>query len=279
MTVALLLPAPALYFVAALARRRDVPRRVKARMIAWSLGPAMLLAGPWYLENAGDTVRFSIHAAQYNLLAEGKIRLHADRRPPGLPGRRSGRLALDGGPAGRRGGGGARSPSTTRGRGGETSPGASAATELSRITLLGVAGGAAVLMTTPHFDPRFLLPAWPALAVCGSGWLGRAIAPAPRVLGGLAVALLVIGVGISATRLLLEPRTATSWDAAAMIDELVARHGVRRIGQVGDSPGWNVCKTGLVNELRHSPADCESRTTSRGAPPRSWPASPPGSTP
>jgi hypothetical protein len=122
-------------------------------------------------------------------------------------------------------------------------------------------------MTTPHFDPRFLLPAWPALAICGSGWLGRAIAPAPKILGGLAVAVLVIGVGISATRLLREPRTETPWQLAALIDELVARHGVRRIGQVGDSPGWNVCKTGLVNELRANPADCDvSHNLSRCSP-------------
>ncbi|QDV38965.1 Dolichyl-phosphate-mannose-protein mannosyltransferase [Tautonia plasticadhaerens] len=269
MTVALLLPAPGLYFAVALARR-DFPRSAKARAWAWILAPCLAIAGPWYAENAGDAVRFSARAARYNLLAEGRAdSTPIDHRLSLLAGDLAGWAVLAGmavvvaaaaAVRARRGG----PDGEGSGRPGPSPP---AASELSRITLLGLAGGGAVLLFTPHFDPRFLLPAWPALAVCASGWLVRGIAPAPRALGGLVVASLLLGVGISGMRLLREPRTTTCWEVGALIDELVDRHGARRIGQVGDSPGWNVCKTGLVNELRDDPADCDvSHNLSRLSP-------------
>jgi hypothetical protein len=41
-----------------------------------------------------------------------------------------------------------------------------------------------------------------------------------------------------------------------MIDQLVSRYGVAVLANVGNCADWNVCKTGLINELRDNPNDC-----------------------
>ena len=116
--------------------------------------------------------------------------------------------------------------------------------------------GTAILLIPAYFDPRFLLPIWPGLAVVLGGRLGRLIsggAPAPAA---VACGLLGLGLVLSAGRLAREGETTTYWATARLIDRLVAEHRVATIGNVGNSADWNVCKTGLVNELRPTPADC-----------------------
>ena len=52
------------------------------------------------------------------------------------------------------------------------------------------------------------------------------------------------------------PAITTYWNTAALIDELVREYGISTLGNVGNCAEWNVCKTGLINELRDQPANC-----------------------
>ena len=53
-----------------------------------------------------------------------------------------------------------------------------------------------------------------------------------------------------------QPSNQTYWRTASLIDHLVSEYGVATLGNVGNRIDWNVCKTGLINELRDKPADC-----------------------
>jgi hypothetical protein len=124
--------------------------------------------------------------------------------------------------------------------------------ELSAASVL---SGALILLIPSYFDPRFLLPAWPSLAIC----LGARFARAGGRSGVKVVivhAALAACVVPAACRLAGEGETATHWAAARLIDDLVARYGVATIANAGNAPDWNVCKTGLINELTATPGDC-----------------------
>ncbi|MEW4570632.1 glycosyltransferase family 39 protein [Tautonia sp. JC769] len=250
-TVVLLLTAPMIGFAAALARR-EVPRVVKARVWLWILVPALAIAAPWYAEHGESAVRFALRASQYNLLAEGR----ADSTPIGH------RLMglgedLAGWPAlGVVAALAVVALRSSAGRRDDSSESRKPNVAFERITLLGLGCGAAILMFPPHFDARFLLPAWPALAVCAAGWIRASIAEAPAIGKGLVYAALGVGLVSSCLSLHREPRTTTYWAAGQLIDDLVDRCGIRTLGNIGDGPDWNVCKTGFLNELRADPASC-----------------------
>ncbi len=53
-----------------------------------------------------------------------------------------------------------------------------------------------------------------------------------------------------------EPSFTTYWQTPGMIDDLVKRYGVSNLLNVGNCAAWNVCKTGLMNELRDDPGSC-----------------------
>ena len=75
--------------------------------------------------------------------------------------------------------------------------------------------------------------------------------------GGIAVgAALAASLAAAVVGLVREPVSTTCWDLRGLIDELVLRHGVSTLANVGNTEGWNVCKTGLINELRENPDDC-----------------------
>jgi hypothetical protein len=250
-TVVLLLTAPMIWFAAALARL-DVPRLVKVRVWFWVLVPALAIAAPWYTGHGASAVRFALRASQYNLLAEGR----ADSTPIG---QRLMSLGEDlaGWPTlgvvaalvlvGLR---------SSAGRRDDPSESRRTNVAFERITLLGLGCGAVILMFPPHFDARFLLPAWPALAVCAGGWIRAPLAGAPAIGKGLVYATLGVGLVSSCVSLHREPRTTTHWAAGQLIDDLVDRYGIRTLGNIGDGPDWNVCKTGFLNELRADPASC-----------------------
>src|SRR4029077_12765227 len=77
-----------------------------------------------------------------------------------------------------------------------------------------------------------------------------------------AVPRLLIGVGFAVSlacataAVAREPLFPTYWKTTALIDDLVNRFGVSNLLNVGNCAGWNVCKTGLMNELRDQPGDC-----------------------
>jgi hypothetical protein len=77
-----------------------------------------------------------------------------------------------------------------------------------------------------------------------------------------AIPRLLIGVGFlaslafAAAAVAREPLFPTYWKTTGLIDDLVKRFGVSNVLNVGNCAGWNVCKTGLMNELRDEPGNC-----------------------
>ena len=118
------------------------------------------------------------------------------------------------------------------------------------MTAASLTGATVVLMVPSYFDTRFLLPLWPAVSVALGGPIARLVAGLGFVPRALAGAALAASVSISAIGLAREPVAPTHWSAARLIDQLVSRHGVSSLATVGNIETWNVCKTGLINELR-----------------------------
>ena len=247
LTAALIFPVPGLLTLVLLVRRLGASKASK--LMVWSTAALLLFAGPWYVENGPEAVRFAGFSSRYNLAALGSSDVVG-------PGERLVALARDiagwpllGAAAIAAVGMAWRRPSEISDRSGVAAD----------YWVLAVAGGvssALILLVPAYFDPRFFLPAWPALAVgCGAllargGW-DRGWLSAVAVTG-----LLGLGILQSADRLASEPRTTTFWAARSLIDDLVRRHGVANIYNVGNCRDWNVSKTGLINELRPDPTDC-----------------------
>ena len=125
------------------------------------------------------------------------------------------------------------------------------------LAWLGAAIGVGVLVFPAYFDTRFALPIWPVLAVA----IGSSLSPRLSRLPALPQAFLGLGFGGSllcaaAGAVGREPSFPTYWKTAALIDELVDRFGVSNVVNVGNCAAWNVCKTGLMNELRDDPGNC-----------------------
>jgi Dolichyl-phosphate-mannose-protein mannosyltransferase len=254
LTVALLLPAPFLALVVLHTRRHGLGRRAASLVLA-ALVPVAVVAGPWYVRNGRAAVRFAVFSARYSQVAEARTdEIPATARlsdlgaqVPGWP--MLGVAALGGLAAWRaRAGGGTIHEEPGRG-----------ARDFNWLALLGAAGGAAVLLRTSYFDPRFLLPIWAALAVVVGITLGRtsvATGLGPRAMTTLAAVLVVLGLHGAITGLIREPTRPTFWAARGLIDEMVDRYSVTTIGNLGNCAEWNVCKTGLINELRSNPGGC-----------------------
>ena len=129
-------------------------------------------------------------------------------------------------------------------------------TTFSRMAWLGALIAAGILLYPGYFDTRFLLPIWPVIAVD----LGRRcsvmlprLERVPRIIlaGGLTASL--IAACIAVVRV---PTIPTYWKTSDLIDALVREHGISNLGNLGNCAEWNVCKTGLINELRDQPASC-----------------------
>ncbi len=126
----------------------------------------------------------------------------------------------------------------------------------TRMAWLGAGIAAAVLLIPAYFDTRFLLPIWPVLAVA----IGASVHSQlfrlpviPKTLLGLGLAGSLLFAFSSVAR---EPSFATYWETTRLIDHLVGRYGVSNLVNVGNCAAWNVCKTGLMNELRADPGSC-----------------------
>jgi hypothetical protein len=236
--------------------RRDSDRRLRLRVLCWATLTCLAVAAPWYVRNAASAVRFASYSSRFNLVAEGQthvtsggerlVRILADL--PGWP------LAAILGIVGccmsvkRRQSAGIKVEGCFE----ADSPSA----HFRILTVASLLTMTAVLMIPPYFDTRFLLPIWPPLAVVLGGVFAKvfgAIALRSRALigAGLAVSLTASVIG-----LVHEPTSTTCWAAQELIDRLVGRHGVASLANVGNIAEWNVCKTGLINELRKNSADC-----------------------
>lgn len=266
MTVPLLLAGPFVAFIVLYLGRHGLDRRAATTLATILLGLASV-AGPWYGRNGRAAVEFARYSSRYNIEAEGRSdRVSTPDRLTALAGQVAGwpnlaMLAIGAGVWLSRRTASSLDPDRPEAEGRRTScrPGADFA-----ILASAALGCGAIGLTIPtYFDPRFLAPAWPAMAVALAGLL----APRGRCVSIAAVLVLGAGASWSFAALRHEPRTTTYWAARDLIDEMVERHGVHRLGNVGDTGDWNVCKTGLVNELRPVPGDCHVlQDLSRAAP-------------
>jgi 4-amino-4-deoxy-L-arabinose transferase-like glycosyltransferase len=250
LTVALLLPGPAIVFCILYYRRHRLDR-FTIRLFLWVLMPVLAFAAPWYVRNGRDAIEFARFSAHYDITALGRadgtpklerLWLLGDRLA-GWP-----LLALAGVAV-------TVAVVDRRGRI-ERRQSASAGHDFAVLSVTGAVSGALILLGPSYFDPRFLAPIWPPLAVCLVSELWKLHARRPRVATAATSVALVAGLMLSTHRLRDEPRTVTYWQTRRLIDELVTRHGASVIANLGDSRDWNVCKTGLINELRDNPGDC-----------------------
>ena len=242
LTVALLLPGPAIVFgILVLVRRRTTSVVSCSCLSAIVLG-LFLIAGPWYARNGRIAVEFARFSSRYNIEAEGRSdqariaeRLAAiGSQVIGWPNLAVLVVVAAAGLARRK------------------LPG-----DFAMLAMASMGVGTIGLLIPTYFDPRFVAPAWPVMAVAMSGGLVAIGRGRSKWIGlCLGFSLLAIGSAWSAVELVNEPGTKTYWAGRELIDELVARYGVRSIGNVGDTGDWNVCKTGLMNELRPHPEDC-----------------------
>ena len=231
-------------------------RSLRQRALGWAIVTCLAVAGPWYACNARAAVQFATFSARYNLLAEGQPRIVPlwDRLGrilgdlPGWP------LIVMLGVMGfgisvRRGS----NPTL------ETAERAALCSTPARFRVLVVAStlvAAGALMIPAYFDTRFLLPLWPSIAVALGGALAQAfrgLTFRPRVAIGAALAA---SLAASIAGVVGEPASTTCWAARGLIDQLVSRYGVATLANVGNVADWNVCKTGLINELREDPGNC-----------------------
>jgi 4-amino-4-deoxy-L-arabinose transferase-like glycosyltransferase len=255
LTVALFLPIPMLYWLASALRRRS-ERRALLRPLLWCGLICIAVAGPWYARNAVSAVKFAIFSSRYNELAEGRSdRVPAARRMAMMAGDLPGwpmtvtvtAAALAGLLAGSKGSGSYSGADSLR---------AAARLHFTRMAWLGAGTGAVVLLGPSYFDSRFLLPIWPALAVDLGTRLTSTLTRldcAPRFLVGFGLAASVLAAPVVVAR---EPFNPTFWSTTRLIDDLVSRYGIANLVNVGNCASWNVCKTGLMNELRATPGDC-----------------------
>jgi hypothetical protein len=256
-TTVLLLAGPIVPFGWWVARRGS-DRTARLRALVWAIATCLVVAGPWYVWNAPAALRFALSSAQFNLVAEGHSRViptadrlfHLVADLPGWP------LAVILGIAsiGRALG---REPGDCR----DLAVGlvSRLQTSSSRFGLLvgtSTLAATCLLLIPPYFDSRFLLPLWPSLALalgCSlAAWL-HGLGQWPRL---ALCAGLMVSLAASAAGLAREPVSATYWSVGRLLDRLVARHGATNLANVGNIESWNVCKTGLINELRRNPGDC-----------------------
>jgi 4-amino-4-deoxy-L-arabinose transferase-like glycosyltransferase len=254
LTTVLFLPGPLIYGFARMTRN-GVSRAFVFKRLTLCALVCLALAGPWYWKNAGPAVRFAFFSSKYNEVATGRDRVPAARRavemardlagPPLIGTIAAGTLAVA--LLGRR-----KQPETTK----DSDRQALAQTCFARMAWLGAGIAAAVLLYPAYFDTRFLLPIWPVLAVAigSSVHLSAIRLPAvPKTVLGPGFAGSLVLASLAVAR---EPLFATYWETTAFIDDLVKRYGVSNLMNVGNCAAWNVCKTGLMNELRHEPGNC-----------------------
>jgi hypothetical protein len=256
-TAFLLLGGPALYFVIAAVRTRRVP----AAAFATATAVALLVAGPWYGRNYQNVLEHAWFSSQFDVLALGK----KDE---------SVRLARLVAAAGAIAGWGvlvtAASAEVARNLLGpgvhEPLPGGR---HFERMALLGLVISAVTLLFPSYYETRFLLPAWPAFAtVLGARCCAAAESLGTRWKAGLA-GLLALSAAYSLVvvdRERLQTRSTTYWDAGSAVAELATQRGAHTIGNVGETPDWNIAKLRLASRLQARAAACVFRDLSRFEP-------------
>ena len=195
LTIALFLPAP-LFYVLFHAIRPHSNRRLLLKTLLWSGILSVVIAGPWYALNAAQAVNFAIFSSRYDEVAGDRSeRVRTGQRAAAFVGDLAGwplaatfaSATVFGSVVALRKGNRSLDDGMER---------SDIQAHLGRMAWLGAGSGAAVLLYPSYFDPRFLLPIWPALAID----IGRQFylmmarfnaTPKRLVIGGLAASLLL----------------------------------------------------------------------------------------
>jgi hypothetical protein len=289
LTIVLFLPGPLVYG-GLKALRGSAARPLFLKRLALCIAVCLIVAGPWYFKNGRTAVRFAIFSAKYNELATGRDRVPVSQRAAEMANDLVGwplivtiagsaiafavfrRKLVAVGP-----GGNVEFPvgsaiadrsavnrQTVRNSGpyeelAHSAPAgeqALADRNFRRMAWLGAGFAAVVLLYPTYFDTRFLLPIWPVLAVAIGTAVSMQLATLraiPRLLIGVGF---IVSLGCATAAVAREPLFPTYWKTTGLIDDLVRRFGVSNVLNVGNCAGWNVCKTGLMNELRDEPGNC-----------------------
>jgi hypothetical protein len=231
-------------------------RRSRRQALRWAVFSAAAVAGPWYVCHAQEAVQFGAFSARYNLVAEGRSEIApaGDRlarilgEVPGWP--LLGSLGLAGLAAA------VRAASHGKCLNNERIPPFDSAARFRALVAASTLAAIGVLFIPAYFDTRFGLPIWPSVAVAVAGPLVDLFERITlrfriAVISGLAASVMAAALAVPA-----EPISMTCWSAADLIDEMVNVYGSRTLANVGNCPNWNVCKTGLINELREHPESC-----------------------
>jgi hypothetical protein len=254
LTTVLFLPGPLIYAIVRMTRSR-VSRPIVFKPLALCIVACLAVAGPWYFKNAGPAVKFAFFSSKYNELATGRDRVPTARRAAEMARDLAGWpltviiivSGLSAAVSGRR-----NQPPIEDGSDRQ----ALLRNCFTRMAWPGAGIAAAALLYPAYFDTRFLLPIWPVLAVAiGSSvsLLASRLPAIPKMALGLGFAGSLL---IACSAVAREPLFATYWETTGLIDDLVERYGVSNLVNVGNCAAWNVCKTGLMNELRESPGNC-----------------------
>jgi hypothetical protein len=254
LTTALFLPGLLIYAFARMARS-GASRSIVFKKLVLGVAVCLAVAGPWYFKNASAAVKFAFFSSKYNEVATGRDRVPTAQRAAEMARDLAGwpliiTVAASALPAAVLGRRNRREIVEAEDRR------AVAQMCFTRMAWSGAGIAALVLLYPAYFDTRFLLPVWPVLAVAiGSRVAGRLIRlPAiPKAVIGLGFAASMLLAASSVAR---EPLFPTYWKTSRLIDDLVNRYGVTNLLNVGNCPAWNVCKTGLMNELREDPGSC-----------------------
>jgi hypothetical protein len=239
-TVPVLLLGAVLYASYACLHRRLIDTTF-ARVIACIVLPVIVLAGPWYFRNGRSVVwhahwssRFETNFTGGAITPRGERLIHMTEDLFGWPlfiavivvglwtfwPRQRGMIPPGG--AGR---------------------------SFIKVATSGAAFGAAILLLTSHFESRFLLPVWPAMAIV-IGALLQGFMSEGRPWRSVATAsVLAIGLGCSITSLYGQPRRVTYWNLGGVIQRLAANPNIRTLGVLGDTADWNVNKVRLIADL------------------------------
>jgi hypothetical protein len=254
LTTALFLPGPLIYGLVRILRHR-AGAAVAFKKLAIGVAVCLAVAGPWYFKNAGPAVKFALFSSRYNEVASGSDGVPTARRAAEMASDLAGwplagtvaASALAGAFLGRK---------KSREIDENSNRKVLARVWFTRMAWLGAGIAAAVLLFPAYFDTRFLLPIWPVLAVAiGASVYSQVfrLPVIPKTLLGLGFAGSLLFAFSSVAR---EPSFATYWETTRLIDHLVGRYGVSNLVNVGNCAAWNVCKTGLMNELRADPENC-----------------------
>jgi hypothetical protein len=249
LTIPLILSGAFLYAGYAYFRRHEFDARF-ARMAACVVLPLVVLAGPWYIKNGGVAVQHAIMSSAFNKSNLGGESIPAGERLVAMAEQICGWIMLPTLIVGLWAHFGARSSTTEQ----QDSSHASTADGLGRsfikVAASGFTLGAIVLLVPSYFESRFLLPAWPAMAIVIAAGLEHFGLPGRSWRRAVPQVVLLSALGWSINIFCNQHCWVTYWSLEGVMQQLVRDHGVKTLGLLGNTGDWNFFKFRLINDLR-----------------------------